>query len=476
MSEARARSRRAPRPLRIALLAHALHPRGGVIHVIELAEALQAAGHDVTVVAPARPGERLFRNLGCDVELAPVPAGAAPEAASGPALRRQVRDRIDACVAHLSQWERRAEIDVWHAHDGVGGNALSDMQRWGLVAPHAACVRTVHRLDRFDDAVLMGWQARGWRTAHRLLCLSRGLVEQLDEDHDVIAHHVATGLDTQRWLPPAALDATGREADRRRLAPLGLREGAQIVLAVGGVEARKNTLRLLQAFARLQRRHPADRQLVIAGGAGALEHAGYRREFDAVLAASGLRPGHELRLTGPVDDDAMPALMRRADLLAQPSLREAFGLVVLEALACGTPALASHIEAFTEPFAGEALDATGRAADGVAGAGIGTGIGVGAEARPGVDFVDPLDVGAIAAGLARGLARGRRAARGAAVERLCDRHAWSVSAGWHLREYEAALAARAPRDAQAVGASAQGTQGAAARTPAAGGGARPAVC
>lgn len=48
--------RKAPR-LRIALLTHSVRPRGGVVHTLELAEALLARGHDVTVVASAEPGE-----------------------------------------------------------------------------------------------------------------------------------------------------------------------------------------------------------------------------------------------------------------------------------------------------------------------------------------------------------------------------------------------------------------------------------
>ena len=49
------------RPLRIALLMHSLNPRGGVVHTLELADALVQLGHDVTVIAAGRPGQKLFR-------------------------------------------------------------------------------------------------------------------------------------------------------------------------------------------------------------------------------------------------------------------------------------------------------------------------------------------------------------------------------------------------------------------------------
>ncbi|MFX6201787.1 hypothetical protein ABTF50_20520, partial [Acinetobacter baumannii] len=54
--------------------------------------------------------------------------------------------------------------------------------------------------------------------------------------------------------------------------------GKPLLLAVGGVEPRKNTLGILQAFVRLRRVYP-QAQLVIAGGASVLDHAGYQRAF-----------------------------------------------------------------------------------------------------------------------------------------------------------------------------------------------------
>ncbi|MDR5671287.1 MSMEG_0565 family glycosyltransferase, partial [Burkholderia cenocepacia] len=56
--------------LRIALLTHSVNPRGGVVHALELARALHEAGNDVTVFAPAAPGDAMFRDVPCRVVLA----------------------------------------------------------------------------------------------------------------------------------------------------------------------------------------------------------------------------------------------------------------------------------------------------------------------------------------------------------------------------------------------------------------------
>src|SRR4051794_1431090 len=89
-------------PLRVALLTHSLNPRGGVVHVLELGRALVSLGHRVTIVAPARRGERMFRATPCDVSLAPVdaPVDAAGGAAVG-GLHESVRTRIAAMRMHL---------------------------------------------------------------------------------------------------------------------------------------------------------------------------------------------------------------------------------------------------------------------------------------------------------------------------------------------------------------------------------------
>ncbi|VTU18836.1 MSMEG_0565 family glycosyltransferase [Variovorax sp. RA8] len=387
------------RPLRIGLLTHSVNPRGGVVHTLELARALHDAGHAVTVMAPAAPGQAFFRRPPCRVELVPVhgkPAGTVEMA----------RLRIEAFVRHLGRLLADEDFDVLHTHDSIGGNALAQLRDTGRIE---GFVRTVHHLDSFDDARLMRWQRIAFEEAGQVLCVSRLWREHLAREHGIAAEEVQNGVDTARFSP-----AAGR-GDALLAARLGLVPGAPVVLAVGGIEERKNSVRLLSAFALLRATHP-QAQLVIAGGASLLDHEGCAQAFRARMQRLGLAEGplQPVRLTGPLPDEDMPALYRLADVVAMPSLREGFGLVVLEGLASGAPVVASRIAPFVDYLA-----------------------------EDDVSWAEPHDAASIAGALADALARRDPARIARSAERLARRFSWKASAERHLALYRAGLRARA---------------------------------
>jgi glycosyltransferase-like protein len=317
--------------LRIGLLTHSVNPRGGVVHTLELASALSAQGHDVTVFAPATNGETLFRTPPCRVVYAPVIGSQAGTVALVDARIRALKRSV---LEHGT-----SAFDVLHAEDSISGNALAELKEEGAIH---GFVRTVHHLDHFDEPRLAAWQERAYRDADQVLCVSDTWTREMLSRYGIAAVTVPNGVDATRFTSPRL---PTDEAIRQRL---GLGAGP-LILAVGGVEARKNTLALLDAFAAV-RKVFADAQLVVAGGASLLDHDSYTRRFIQRAAELGLSigPQESIVVTGPLDDAAMPALFRSADVLAMVSVREGFGLVVLEALACGTPVVASASAPFTE--------------------------------------------------------------------------------------------------------------------------------
>ncbi len=383
------------RPLKIGLLTHSVNPRGGVVHTLELAHALHDAGHDVTVMAPASPGQRFFRPVRCAARLIPV----------GPTPRDMVEmvdTRIEAFTASIAELLRTTRFDVLHTHDPIGGNALANLLERGLID---GFVRTVHHLEVFDDLQLMRWQSRGFRAARQVFCVSGLWKDILARRHGVEAHEVRNGLQQGRFSPVCVPGDTAL-AER-----LGVRTGAPVVLALGGIEERKNAVRLLQAFVLLRATWP-DAQLVIAGGASLLDHAQYGRDFAALAQASGLPsgPGQAIVLTGALPDDDIPALYRLADVVAMPSLNEGFGLVTLEALASGVPVVVSRIAPFTEYLE-----------DGDC------------------HWADPTRSASIAEALLAALADRSPSRIAASAARLGERFSWAASAARHAQLYREGL-------------------------------------
>ena len=397
-------------PLRIALLTHSVNPRGGVVHTLELATALTALGHDITVFVPALCGEKLFRPSPCCVVYAPI---ALPQSNTV----AMVEARIDAFKRALIESDA-TPFDLLHAQDSISGNALAELKAEKRIH---GFLRTVHHLDRFDDSRLAAWQRRAYEDADQVLCVSELWTSAMRSAFGIDAITVPNGVDVERFSPRE----TGKERahDNALLRQrLGINsDDGPIVLAVGGIEARKNTLNLLEAFAAVQRVLPRA-QLVIAGGASLLDHDAYTRRLLQRVAELGLSigPQESVVVTGALDDAAMPALFRSADVLAMVSLREGFGLVVLEALASGTPVVASAIAPFTEYLD----DST-------------------------CYWADPADVESIAAALLRALAApGSPGANTTdfehAVPALLARFNWTASAERHVDIYRRFVAKRAP--------------------------------
>ncbi len=115
----------------------------------------------------------------------------------------------------------------------------------------------------------------------------------------------------------------------------------RFVLAVGVRRPHKNLSVLIEAFA-LARRLVPQHALVLAGEA----HARYHDDVPETAARLGL--GDRLLELGHVPDADLPALYTLADLYAVPSLEEGFGLPALEAMASGTPVVASNTSSLPE--------------------------------------------------------------------------------------------------------------------------------
>ncbi len=127
------------------------------------------------------------------------------------------------------------------------------------------------------------------------------------------------------------------KADARKR--LGFNAKEKIILYVGRFAALKGIDRLLKAMTHLN--DLQDLKLVIIGGDG----AGAPEYIEFQKLSSELDINDKIFFAGRLDQEELPQYYSAADLLALPSYHESFGLVALEALACGTPVVATDVGA-----------------------------------------------------------------------------------------------------------------------------------
>jgi glycosyltransferase involved in cell wall biosynthesis len=114
---------------------------------------------------------------------------------------------------------------------------------------------------------------------------------------------------------------------------------ARFILYLGTLEPRKNLDTLLRAYARLSQRSQV--KLILAGARG-----WQTESLFALIESLGL--GSDVVLPGYIPNQALPMWYNAADLFVYPSVYEGFGLPLLEAMACGTPVVASYATSLPE--------------------------------------------------------------------------------------------------------------------------------
>jgi glycosyltransferase-like protein len=299
--------------VKIALLSYSTKPRGGVVHTLALAEALAATGQDVTVWTLGRGGDSgFFRTVDPSVRqrIVPFPDGPPEET---------VGERILRSIAVLGAAFDATPYDIVHAQDCISANAAG------------RCIRTVHHLDHFTTPELVACHERAITDPYAHVCVSSAVAAELADGWGIEATVILNGVAYERF---ATTSPAARERWRTRL--------GRYVLTVGGIEPRKGSLDLLEAYALLR----ADVRLVIAGGETLFDYRDYRARWEARAEELGLEPV----VLGQVPDDELPPLVAAADAFAFPSVKEGFGLAAMEALAAGVPLVVRDLPVLREVF------------------------------------------------------------------------------------------------------------------------------
>ena len=273
------------------------------------------------------------------------------------------------------------------------------------------CAVTIHDCTFFDHpewhlrtkaAFFRRAIRRAAQHAGALVCVSQVTAERLAAHCSVRAPVVVAphGVDHAQFTP----EEPSPGADDAALRGLGVPVDRPFVAFIGTLEPRKGVATLVGAFDALANSRP-DLVLVLAGQTG-----WGMAETERALSAA--RNGERIVRTGYLPEAAVPALLRRAAVVAYPALEEGFGLPALEALACGAPLVTTEGTAMAEMAGGAAL------------------------------LVPPGAEGPLAEAVAAALDAGTETVRRALGLQAAAVRTWEASVAEHLHAY--ALARQAP--------------------------------
>jgi glycosyltransferase-like protein len=330
-------------PVPVALLTYSVKPRGGVVHTLALAEALHRDGYPVRVFALGDPGTGFYRAVQAPYTIIPAPPA-----------RPTLEERVFASVAALQEAlaGQVAAYPIMHAQDCISGRAACGVRDEGAAGQgngrraegprrHGPVViRTVHHVDDFTSPSLIECQQRAIIEPDLVLVVSEHWRRLLRDEYGVGAGVVHNGVDAARF---GSADPGLAAALRRRAGA----EGRPLILSVGGIEPRKGSDTLMRALAAL-RSSGRDPVLAIVGGHSFQDYRAYADRVLAMLPELGLELGRDVVQLGTVPDAEMPAWYAAADVLAFPSTKEGWGLVVLEAMSAGLPVVTSDLPVFLE--------------------------------------------------------------------------------------------------------------------------------
>jgi glycosyltransferase-like protein len=311
----------------VALVTYSTRPRGGVVHTLHLAEALTRLGRQVRVFALGDPDVGFFRPVDAPVTIIPEPPRA-------PTLEARVFASIATLTRGLAQ-ALGGRYPLIHVQDCIAARAAVALRDEG--AP-IEVIRTVHHVDDFTTEALVECQRRSVLDPDHLLVVSRYWRDRLASEFGVGSTVVTNGVDASRFAAPTALSAAVRSQ-------VGA-DDCMLFLTVGGIEPRKGTRELIEALAIVREQLDPPPVLVLVGGHSFQDHRHYREQvLDRVrqLSLNGA-----LVLPGTVADAELPAWYQAADAFLFPSVKEGFGLAVLEAMAAGLPVVTSDIPVFRE--------------------------------------------------------------------------------------------------------------------------------
>ena len=320
---------------------------GGMnVYVRDLTRCLGQMGIHVDVFTRSQDEHvpHVLHDLGFGNRVVHVPAG--PE---HPIPKVELAEHIPQFVDGVLQFAREKDIryDVIHSHYWMSGLAAASLSDLWAGAPILHMFHTLgamkNRIARSDSeregAYRVEGEKRVIQRADRLIVATEAEKAQLQWLYKADLHKmtiIPPGVDVSHFYPIPKDEA-------RQF--IGLEAHQRMVLFVGRIEPLKGVDTLLRAMSCLKFQsvlHPV--YLAIIGG----EPDADPDEMTAEMArlqklCDDLAMGQTVIFLGKRAQDTLPYYYSAAEVLVMPSFYESFGMVALEAMACGTPVIASQV-------------------------------------------------------------------------------------------------------------------------------------
>ncbi|WP_329140961.1 D-inositol-3-phosphate glycosyltransferase [Streptomyces sp. NBC_01476] len=318
---------------------------GGMnVYIVELAKRLAERDIEVEIFTRATTG-----GMPCKVELMPGVSVRHVDAGPYEGLNKEDLPAQLCAFTHgvMQAWagHRPGHYDLVHSHYWLSGHVgWLAAQRWGVPLVHA-----MHTMAKVKNAALAMDDcpepvARVIGETQVVAAADRLIANTEEEAGELVRHYCADpgkvavvhpGVNLERFRPDP-----GRAAARARL---GLPQDALIPLFAGRIQPLKAPDVLIRAVAVLLDEDPALRDRIVVPVVGGPSGSGLAKPEALHKLAARLGVADVVRFQPPVDQERLADWYRAATVLVMPSHSESFGLVAIEAQACGTPVIAAAV-------------------------------------------------------------------------------------------------------------------------------------
>jgi len=317
---------------------------GGMnVYVRELTRHLGQLGVHVDVFTRSQDEHvpHVLHDLGYGNRVVHIPAG--PEV---PLPKAELAGYIPEFLKGIQQFTQQKGLhyDVIHSHywmSGVAAEQLKESWQVPIVHMFHTLVRMKNRIARSNEEIEGGYRLEGEQrileVADRIIVATPAEQAQLEFLYLADSKKMVTvppGVDISHFYPIPMDEAK---------AVIGIQPDEHVILYVGRIEPLKGVDTLLRALAILAREGSPNDLIIIGGdpGPGADQSDREMARLKALTHELGI--GDLVVFLGKRSQDFLPYYYSAADMVVVPSHYESFGMVALEAMACGTPVVASQV-------------------------------------------------------------------------------------------------------------------------------------